>query len=192
MQAGRVRYRIVVAARRRPRQFCNEIAHQDRGQRPRLQRRFTYHHPLHGGVGRRRGVGRDRGVALGVAVAVGVGLGVSVAVGVAVGVTVGVTVGLTVGVTEGVGVGVHDDRSAWHPITLTVSTRQPSLEPLLSLAIRQRSLTSKSPTPGSSTTLVMKPSELPLQARRPAIGLPRSALIVRLYPPSRKLSGGTY
>ena len=157
---------------------------------------FGDHHScFHGGVGRGMGVGRGRGVTLGVgkAVEVGVGVivGVTVTVGVAVGVTVGVTVGLTVGVTEGVGVGVHD-RSAWHPITLTVSTRQPSLEPLLSLAIRQRSLTSKSPIPGSSTTLVMKPSELPLQARRPAIGLPRSVLIVRLYPPSRKLSGGTY
>ena len=37
----------------------------------------------------------------------------------------------------------------------------------------------------------MKPSELPLQARRPAIGLPRSVLIVRLYPPLRKLSAAT-
>ena len=89
-------------------------------------------------------MGRGRGVTLGVTVGVGVGVivGVTVTVGVAVGVTVGVTVGLTVGVTEGVGVGVHDDGSPWHPITLTVSTRQPSLEPLVSLAMRQRSRTS--------------------------------------------------
>jgi len=33
----------------------------------------------------------------------------------------------------------------------------------------------------------MKPPELPLQAGRPAIGLPRSVAIVRLYPPITKL-----
>jgi hypothetical protein len=46
---------------------------------------------------------------------------------------------------------------------LIVSTRQPSLEPLLSLAIRQRSLALMGMN-GRSTTVVMKPPELPLQA----------------------------
>src|SRR5262249_36871444 len=40
---------------------------------------------------------------------------------------------------------------------------------------------------GRLTTVVKNPSELPLQAWRPAIGLPRSLLIVRLYPPMAKL-----
>jgi hypothetical protein len=44
-----------------------------------------------------------------------------------------------------------------------VSTRQPSLEPLVSLAIRQRSLPPVG-IKGRFTTVVMKPSELPLQA----------------------------
>jgi hypothetical protein len=72
----------------------------------------------------------------------GVGRGRGVTLGVAVGVPVGVTDGVGVGVIGGVGVGVHDNGSPWHPITLTVSTRQPSLEPLVSLAMRQRSRTS--------------------------------------------------
>ncbi len=110
--------------------------------------------------------------------AVAVGVTVGVAVGVAVGVTVGVTDGVGVGVIGGVGVGVGVPEK-WHQTMLVVSMRQPSLEPLLSLAIRQRS----TPFPsswGMFTTVVMKPSELPLHARRPAIGLPRSVLIVRL------------
>jgi hypothetical protein len=45
-----------------------------------------------------------------------------------------------------------------------VSTRQPSLELLVSLAIRQRSLLSMAGIKGTVTTVVMKPSELPLQA----------------------------
>jgi hypothetical protein len=118
------------------------------------------------------GVGRGLGVAMGRAL--GVGLGEAVAVGVPVAVAVAVGVG-----EGGVGVGVHDEGSPWHPKTWTVSTRQPSLEPLVSLAIRQRNLTSRPPGL-SSTTVVMKPPESPLQARRPAIGLPRSVLIVRL------------
>jgi hypothetical protein len=148
----------------------------------------NYFSCYHRGVGRGRGVGRDRGVALGVAVAVGVGVGVTVAVGVAVGVTVGLTVGVTVavgvGVIGGVGVGViegvgHGVPIPSHQVISTVSTRQPSLEPLLSLAIRQRSLPGFR-IPGKFTSVVMNPSELPLHACRPAIGLPRSVLIVRL------------
>jgi hypothetical protein len=46
-----------------------------------------------------------------------------------------VAVGVGVG---GVGVGVHG--SPWHQVMFTVSTRQPSVESLLSLAMRQRSL----------------------------------------------------
>jgi hypothetical protein len=103
------------------------------------------------GVGRGCGLGRGRGVTPGVGIAVGVGVGVivgvtvnvGVAVGVAVGVTVGVTVGVGVGVIGGVGVAVHG--GPWQPKTLKLSTRQPSPEPWLSLAIRQRNLTSRPP-----------------------------------------------
>jgi hypothetical protein len=101
-----------------------------------------------------------------VAVAVGVG----VIVGVVVGVTVGVTVGVGVGVIVGVGVGgwhgpvVSLSRgTGTHAVILTVSIRQPSPEPLVSLAIRQRSRAWE-PNPGMFTTVVMNPAELPLQA----------------------------
>jgi hypothetical protein len=66
----------------------------------------------HGGVGRRCGVGRDRGVGRGLppgvgeAVGVAVGVGDGVTDGVVVGVAVGVAVGLALGVAEGVGVAV--------------------------------------------------------------------------------------
>ena len=93
---------------------------------------------------------------------VGVGLGVTLGVVVAVGVGVAVGVVVAVAVAVGVGVGVSHGTGS-HQAIRTVSTRQPSLEPLLSLAIRQRSL----PPAGMSgrfTTVVMKPSELPLQA----------------------------
>ena len=93
--------------------------------------------------GRGAGVGRNLGVTLGLAV--GVGLGVIVGVAVA------------VGVGEGHGFGTH-------PAILTVSTRQPSLEPLVSLAIRQRSLLLPEKMAGRFTTVVIKPSELPLHA----------------------------
>src|SRR5262249_60656013 len=84
---------------------------------------------VHGGVGRGNGVGRGRGVTLGG----GVGL---VGVGVTVGVTVGVMLGVTVAVTDGVGVGVAVGVPLkWHQITLAVSTRQASLQPLFALAI---------------------------------------------------------
>ena len=100
-------------------------------------------------------------VGVAVAVAVGVALGIAVdvdeAVAVAVGVGVGVGVGVAVGVGEGHGFGTH-------PAILTVSTRQPSLEPLVSLAIRQRSLLLPAKMKGRFTTVVIKPSELPLHA----------------------------
>ena len=141
------------------------------------RRRFCFgnHYSCyHGGVGRCRGVGRGRGVTLGVAVAVGVGVGLIVGVGVIVGVTVGVTVGLTVGVgvIGGVGVGVGVPHgcvvlpsrgTGTHAVILTVSTRQPSPEPLVSLAIRQRSRPWAA-NQGMFTTVVMNPPELPLQA----------------------------
>lgn len=104
-------------------------------------------------------VGVGLGVMVGVAVAVTVGVAVGVAVGVdeAVAVGVGVIGGVALGVGEGHGFGTH-------PAILTVSTRQPSLEPLVSLAIRQRSLLSPAKMKGRFTTVVIKPSELPLHA----------------------------
>jgi hypothetical protein len=153
--------------------------------RPAANRCLRDLHALyHGGLGRWCGVGRGRGVALGVGLAVGVGVGVII--GVIVGVTVGLIVAVGVGVIVGVGVGVEHG-SASHQVILTVSKRHPSLEPLLSLAILQRSLLGLQHPIGRLTTVVMKPFELPLQARRPAIGLPRLVLIVRLYPPMTKL-----
>jgi hypothetical protein len=96
---------------------------------------------------------------LGLAVGVGLGVIVGVAVAVAVGVAVGVdeAVAVALGVGEGHGFGTH-------PAILTVSTRQPSLEPLVSLAIRQRSLLLPAKMKGRFTTVVIKPSELPLHA----------------------------
>jgi hypothetical protein len=94
-------------------------------------------------------VGRGRGVTLGVTVAVGVGVGLIVGVGVIGGEGVGPQGG--VGASSGIGL---------HHVTLTVSTRQPSPEPLLSLAILHRSI----PKAGMSITVVINPCELPLQA----------------------------
>jgi hypothetical protein len=88
-------------------------------------------------------------------------------------------VGVGVGVIGAVGVGVHGGKAS-HQVRLTLSIRQPSPEPLLSLAMRQRSVRLKLTSAGRLTTVVMKPLELPLHAERPAIGLPRSVLIVRL------------
>lgn len=123
-----------------------------------------------------RGVGCGLGVTLGVGVAVGGGVSVSVGVtvgvtvggvgvieGVGVGVGVGVTVGVTVGVGVLGGVGVGHGIGA-QPTIPIVSTRQPSLDPLVSLAIRQRSLLIAGRVTGRVTTVVMKPCELPLQA----------------------------
>jgi hypothetical protein len=100
-----------------------------------------------------------------VGVTVGVGVMLGVTVGVIVGVTVGVIVGVGVigGVAVGVAVGVGHGIGA-QPIISTVSTRQPSLEPLVSLAILQRSVVIGGRTNGKLTTVVMKPCKLPLQA----------------------------
>ena len=134
------------------------------------------------GVGLTVTVGLAVGVMLAVAVAVGETVTVDVTVGVTVGVTLGVNVGVGEAVAEGVGVG-HG--AFTQPAISIVSTRQPSSDPVMSLAIRQRSFRGK--TNGRLTMVVTKPSELPLHARRPAMGLPRPALIVRLYPPITKV-----
>jgi hypothetical protein len=128
---------------------------------------------------------RDRGVGvtLGVAVAVAVGVGVAVVVGVAVAVGLGVAVGVGVdvavavgvGVIAGVGVGVG--RS--HTMKI-LSTLQPSLEPLKSLAMRQRRAMVCPLKPLRSTSVSMKPPELPVHAWRPASGLPQQVLMVPL------------
>lgn len=113
------------------------------------------------------GVGRGLGVTLGVEVGATVGVGVML--GVIVGITLGVGVGVKVGagvaveVEVGVAVGVGHGIGAQPTISI-VSTRQPSLEPLVSLAIRQRSLVMDGRPNGKWTTVVMKPCELPLQA----------------------------
>jgi len=120
-----------------------------------LEKRIRLWRPSCYGVGRGAGVGRARGVTLGLAVGVGLGVIVGVAVAVAVGVAEAVAVALGVG--EGHGFGSH-------PAIFTVSTRQPSLEPLVSLAIRQRSLLLPAKMKGRFTTVVIKPSELPLHA----------------------------
>jgi hypothetical protein len=62
-----------------------------------------------------------------------------VTVGVALGVVVGVAVAVAVAVTVAVG-DAQGVPCPWHQARLTVSTRQPSFEPVVSLAIRQRSL----------------------------------------------------
>ena len=80
--------------------------------------------------------------------------------GVGVGVTDAVGVGVIGGVDPQGGVGSPLRGIGLHHVILTVSTRQPSLEPLLSLAILHRSI----PKAGMSITVVMKPPELPLQA----------------------------
>jgi hypothetical protein len=76
-------------------------------------------------------------------------------------VNVALAVGVTVGVGDWVGVAVGVP-GLWHSVTTTSSTRQPSLEPLVSLAMRQRSTCIKAN--GRFTVAVTKPSELPLHA----------------------------
>jgi len=118
-------------------------------------------------------LGVTLGVTVGVGVGVGVGLGVTVGLAVALGVAVGVTVGVDVGVAVGVGVG----RSQPMPIS---STLQPSPEPLESLPMRQRRAMVCPPKPLRSTSVSMKPPELPVHAWRPASGLPQQLLITPL------------
>ena len=117
------------------------------------------------GVACGRAVGVGRAVAVGVAVDVAVGVGGGVRVAVAVGVGGIVAVGVAVGVGDRVGVGVGVTvgvPKVRHSVTTTLSTRQPSLEPLVSLAMRHRSTCSK--PNGRFTVAVTKPSELPLHA----------------------------
>ncbi len=138
------------------------------------------------GVGRNRGVGVPQGVSVGVAVGVdgGVVVGVEVGVNVADGIGEGVIdgsegVGLAVGVGNtvalGVGVAVGVGRSQ---IIWTVSNLQPSLEVLLSLPIRHRITMVCPPKAVRSTSVSVKPPELPVHAWRPASGLPQQVLIV--------------
>ena len=62
-----------------------------------------------------------------------------------------------------------------------LSIRQPGLEKLESLPIRQRStMLWPATAAGRLTVVVTKPPELPLQAWRPAIGLPNANEIVVL------------
>ena len=127
------------------------------------------------------GIGVGRGVIVVVAVGVDVGVGGGVVVGVevgvkvavAVGVNVGVAVGVWLAVTVGVDVGVGLSHTVW-----TVSILQPSPALLASLPIRHRN-TLVCPC-GIPTHVVMKPPELPVQAWRPARGLPQQVLIVPL------------
>ena len=100
---------------------------------------------------------------------VGANLGVGVALGVELGVGVGVELAVAVGVEVGVGLS--------HTVC-TVSILQPSPALLASLPIRHRN-TLVCPC-GMSTHVVMKPPELPVQAWRPARGLPQHVLIVPL------------
>ena len=108
-------------------------------------------------------------VGVGAAVAVAVAVGVDVAVGVG----VDVTVAIGVGVIAGVGVGPS------HTMKI-LSTRQPSLEPLESLAMRQRRAMVCPLKPLRFTSVSMKSSELPVHAWRPASGLPQQVLMVQL------------
>src|SRR4030095_4220819 len=69
--------------------------------------------------------------------------------------------GLGVGVDlTGIGVGVPEKV---HSVTKMLSTRQPSPEPLLSLAILHRSLPSIT-SKGRFTVFVMRPPDFPLHA----------------------------
>ena len=120
--------------------------------------------------GRGAGLGRGRGV--GVTRGAGVGVSIIVGDGDACGVTVDVAVGLGGG-SVGVDVGVGLSHSV-----CTVSIRQPSLDPLLSLPIRHRNL-EVCPW-GSATAVVINPAELPVQAWRPPNGLPQHVLIMPL------------
>jgi hypothetical protein len=104
-------------------------------------------------------------VGLAVDVGPGVIVGVFVTVGVAVAVGVDEAVAVGVGVVDAVALGVGLGQGFdTQPTMSVVSTRQPSLAPLVSLAIRQRNLLLKVRRAGRLTTVVTKPSELPLHA----------------------------
>ena len=137
-------------------------------------------------VGEGLGVGVGAGVAVGAGVGLAVGTGVGVPVGVGVGVRVGVglAVGTGVGVPVGAGVGVAQAA----PLTTIVSTRHPTPETLESEHMRKRSLMVCPTTFGPKLAVVVTyPLELPVQALRPPIALPKAVEIVPLYPPVTKL-----
>src|SRR6266404_3431633 len=69
-----------------------------------------------------------------------------------------------------------------HSIIATESIRQPCPAMLLSLPIRHRSIIVV-PAWGRFTPVLINSPELPVQACRPANGLPQQLLIVPLYPP---------
>ena len=132
-------------------------------------------------MGRGRGVGGNL-VAVAVADGVGDGVqppgqsdGVGVTPGVAVGVGLGGRVAVGVALAVAVGVGVGRSQIIW-----TVSILQPSPEVLLSLPIRHRRTMVCPAKPVRSTSVSMKPPELPVHAWRPASGLPQQVLIVPL------------
>jgi len=71
--------------------------------------------------------------------------------------------------------------------TAMLSTRHPVPLPLLSDAIRKRSLINCPPTAPRFATVLTYSPKFPLQALRPAIGLMKDVEIVALYPPVTKL-----
>src|SRR5262245_13326315 len=104
------------------------------------------------------------GVIVGARVAVGTGVSVIVGVRVAVGTGGAVGGGVTVGVLVRVGVAEAGMQSR----TLMVSMRQPALETLLSLPMRQRSwIFCPAAAAGRFTVVVIKPPELWPHACRP-------------------------
>src|SRR6187455_317749 len=72
----------------------------------------------------------------------------------------------------------------FEPLTVTSSIQAPAALTLLSVA-RRHLITTFCPfaAAGKLTVVVINPPELPLQACRPAIGLPKARSIVELYPP---------
>src|SRR5450432_3313202 len=84
-----------------------------------------------------------------------------------------VAVGRVIVIGGGVGVGGEQSR------TTMPSMRQPWIPTLVSLAMRQRSLTfCPAAAAGRFTVVVINPPELPLHAIRPAMGLPNAVEIV--------------
>ena len=118
------------------------------------------------------------GVGVGVDVGVDVGVGVGVGCGVGDGVGVNVGVGVDVGKGDGVGVGVGVGGQS---VMTTLSTLQPACETLLSLPMRQRKMiVCPAARAGKATTTGTKPLLLPVQHRRPPMGLPDWLLTMEL------------
>ena len=72
--------------------------------------------------------------------------------------------GAGVGRCLGVGRGTGVPGGPAHHVKITLSMRHPSPEPLVSLAIRHRSLTDVTTGAPRFTTVVIKPAEFPLHA----------------------------